>query len=152
MSGLVLKLAPNERIYVNGALIENGGRRTVLRLPLRDTDLLRECDIVEDNPAADTLATACVLAQKTLIQRDGRDTNLARLMAQFRVLLRDPSHRENQNVLAAACRLSEGSLAGAHYLLLRAHRERKSSADWQIRHRGLSSQPTVQITSSECPT
>ncbi|MDJ0638091.1 MAG: flagellar biosynthesis repressor FlbT, partial [Paracoccaceae bacterium] len=28
MSGLVLKLAPKERVLINGAVIENGDRRT----------------------------------------------------------------------------------------------------------------------------
>ena len=32
MSGLVLKLAPNERVLINGAVIENGDRRSKISI------------------------------------------------------------------------------------------------------------------------
>ena len=32
MSGLVLKLAPNERVLINGAVIENGDRRSKIAI------------------------------------------------------------------------------------------------------------------------
>jgi|GEM_PF-2482077 len=124
MPGLIVRLGPNERLYINGAVIENGARRTELCLPLADTEILRERDIIEAPAATDTLGAACVLAQMALMRRDGRELIVARLKAQFRALLRDPAHRENPLVLQAAQRLSDGALSGAHYLLLRALRQR----------------------------
>ncbi|WP_209428409.1 flagellar biosynthesis repressor FlbT [Pararhodobacter sp. SW119] len=128
MPGLVLKLAPNERIYVNGAMVENGDRRSELCLPLRDTDILRERDIVEADVGTDALGAALLLAQMALMRRDGRDAIVARLNVQFRALLRDPVLRGNERVLAAASELAAGSVSGAHYLLLRAYRDRAAAA------------------------
>ena len=44
MSGLVLKLAPNERVLINGAVIENGDRRTRLSIRTPHTHILRLAD------------------------------------------------------------------------------------------------------------
>lgn len=129
MPGLVLKLAPNERIYINGAIVENGARRTELALPTPDTEILRERDIIDCASATDTLGAACGLAQTALMRRHGRDEICSRLKTQFSALLRDPATRGNPHVLAAAQRFSEGSLSGAHYLLLRAIRERGAKAE-----------------------
>jgi flagellar protein FlbT len=41
MSGLILKLAPNERFIINGAVVENGDRPGVIRIRDRQTRILR---------------------------------------------------------------------------------------------------------------
>lgn len=124
MPGLVIKLAPHERLYINGAMIENGARRTELCLPTPETEILRERDIMDAPAAGDMLGAACVLAQEALMCRGDRAVLMPRLEAQFRALLRDPAHRNNELVVTAANRFARGSLSGAHFLLLRAYRQR----------------------------
>ena len=46
MSGLVLKLAPKERILVNGAVIENGDRRSRLSIMTPNANILRLRDAI----------------------------------------------------------------------------------------------------------
>jgi len=128
MPGLVLTLAPHERIYVNGALIENGDRRCVLRLPVPDTEFLRERDMIAATAPADTLGAACELAQRALTRPHGRKATLAQLQAQLHDLQHEACNQGNEDVRAAACQLSDGSLAGAHFLLLRALRARDGGA------------------------
>ena len=41
MSGLVLKLAPNERVLINGAVIENGDRRSKIAIRTPNANVLR---------------------------------------------------------------------------------------------------------------
>ena len=41
MSGLVLKLNPKERVLVNGAVIENGDRRSRLSILTPNANILR---------------------------------------------------------------------------------------------------------------
>ena len=41
MSGLVLKLAPKERVLINGAVIENGDRRTRVAILTPNANILR---------------------------------------------------------------------------------------------------------------
>ena len=46
MSGLVLKLAPKERILINGAVIENGDRRSRLSIMTPNANILRLRDAI----------------------------------------------------------------------------------------------------------
>ena len=41
MTGLVLKLGPHERILINGAVIENGDRRSRLNIVTPNSHILR---------------------------------------------------------------------------------------------------------------
>lgn len=41
MSGLILKLSPKERVLINGAVIENGDRRSRLAIMTPDANILR---------------------------------------------------------------------------------------------------------------
>ncbi|MFP4044714.1 MAG: flagellar biosynthesis repressor FlbT, partial [Rhodosalinus sp.] len=41
MSGLVLKLGPRERVLINGAVIENGDRRSRLAIVTPGANILR---------------------------------------------------------------------------------------------------------------
>ena len=46
MSGLVLKLGPKERVLVNGAVIENGDRRSRLSILTPNANILRLRDAI----------------------------------------------------------------------------------------------------------
>lgn len=120
MPGLVLKLTAKERLYVNGALIENGERRNHLRLLVAETELLRERDIITDPDMSDPLVAACAIAQAAMMNRDTRQENLERLRTHFGALLRNPQYREREDVIAIAQLLSDGRLSAAHHTLLRS--------------------------------
>ncbi|MDH3264315.1 MAG: flagellar biosynthesis repressor FlbT, partial [Paracoccaceae bacterium] len=46
MSGLVLKLGPHERVLVNGAVIENGEKRSRLSIMTPGANILRLRDAI----------------------------------------------------------------------------------------------------------
>ena len=114
-----MKLNPSERLYVNGALIENGERRNLLRLLMAETELLRERDVIVDPDMSDPLIAACAIAQAAMMSRDTRGHNLERLRVHFSALLRNPKYRESEEVVAAAQLFSCGRLSAAHHKLLR---------------------------------
>lgn len=54
MSGLVLKLAPRERVLVNGAVIENGDRRCRFSILSPNANVLRLKDAIHPSEATNT--------------------------------------------------------------------------------------------------
>ena len=76
MSGLVLKLAPNERVLINGAVIENGHRRSKISIKSPNANILRLRDAIHPNDACTPVARACYIAQLVLTgdasESDGR--------------------------------------------------------------------------------
>ena len=69
MSGLALKLAPKERVLINGVVVENGPRRAQLLIKtdnaavLRLRDALDEADIVGPASKAYFIAQRCVAGE-----------------------------------------------------------------------------------------
>ena len=55
MSGLILKLAPHERVLINGAVIENGERRSRLSIVTPNAHILRLRDAIHRLRAASRL-------------------------------------------------------------------------------------------------
>ena len=51
MSGLVLKLAPNERILINGVVLENGDRRARISVKTPHANILRLRDAIHPGDA-----------------------------------------------------------------------------------------------------
>nr|WP_111300102.1 flagellar biosynthesis repressor FlbT [Paracoccus saliphilus] len=66
MSGLVLKLAPNERVLINGAVIENGDRRTKIAIKTPNVNVLRLRDAIHPDSARTPVSRACYIAQLML--------------------------------------------------------------------------------------
>lgn len=66
MSYLVLRLAPNERVLINGAVIENSDRRTKLVIRSPDVQILRLRDAMHPDNACTPVSRACYLAQMVL--------------------------------------------------------------------------------------
>ncbi len=66
MSGLVLKLRPSERIMINGAVIENGDRRTRLNVLTPNANVLRLRDAIHPNEANTPVKRVCYIAQLLL--------------------------------------------------------------------------------------
>ncbi len=66
MSGLVLKLAPNERVLINGAVIENGDRRARIAIKTPNVNVLRLRDAIHPDSARTPVSRALYVAQMIL--------------------------------------------------------------------------------------
>lgn len=66
MSGLVLKLAPKERVLINGAVIENGDRRSRLAIMTPNANILRLRDAIHPEEVTSPVRRVCYIAQLVL--------------------------------------------------------------------------------------
>ena len=66
MSGLVLKLAPRERVLINGAVIENGDRRSRISIMTPNANILRLKDALHPDDAKTPTRRVCYIAQLAL--------------------------------------------------------------------------------------
>jgi flagellar protein FlbT len=66
MSGLVLKLAPKERVLINGAVIENGDKRSRLSIVTPNANILRLRDAIHPENANTPVRRVCYIAQLVL--------------------------------------------------------------------------------------
>lgn len=66
MSGLVLKLGPKERVLVNGAVIENGDRRSRLSILTPNANILRLRDAIRPDEVNTPVRRVCYVAQLVL--------------------------------------------------------------------------------------
>ena len=119
MSGLVLKLAPKERLLVNGAVIENGDRRSKRSILTSDVNILRLKDAIHPTEAKTPVKRVCYAAQLVLIGElsasDGKAAVLKGLEELSHVLLDNDSRHH----LSLA---TDAILAGNYYLCLKTLR------------------------------
>lgn len=66
MSGLVLKLGPKERVLINGAVIENGDRRSRLSIVTPNANILRLRDAIHPEEVNTPVRRVCYIAQLVL--------------------------------------------------------------------------------------
>lgn len=66
MTGLVLKLGPRERILINGAVIENGDRRSRLNIITPNANILRLKDAIHPHEVNTPVRRVCYIAQLVL--------------------------------------------------------------------------------------
>ena len=66
MSGLVLKLAPKERVLINGAVIENGDKRSRLSIVTPNANILRLRDAIHPHEVNTPVKRVCYIAQLVL--------------------------------------------------------------------------------------
>ncbi len=96
MSGLVLKLGPKERVLVNGAVIENGDRRTRLSIVTPDANILRLRDAIHPEEANTPVRRVCYIAQLVLsgdADIDDAKAQLLRGMEQLSQVFTDADSR-----------------------------------------------------------
>ncbi len=86
MSGLVLKLRPAERIMINGAVIENGDRRTRLHVLTPNANVLRLRDAIHPENANTPVRRVCYIAQLVLAGEADADTGRRQLSEGIRQL------------------------------------------------------------------
>lgn len=91
MTGLVLKLAPGERVLINGAVVENGDRRTRLTLVTPNAHVLRLRDAIHPHEVDTPVKRVCYVAQMAVAGEatpedagPQLDSGIAQLMAVFR--------------------------------------------------------------------
>lgn len=116
MTGLIIKLAPGERVLVNGAVIENGDRRAKLAIRTPNANILRLKDAIHPEKATTPVARLCCTVQMVLagdlsaaeVQRD-----LLRGIEELSQVFTD---RDSRNVLDA---VTQAAVEGNHYRVLR---------------------------------
>jgi flagellar protein FlbT len=119
MSGLVLKLSPKERVLINGAVIENGDRRSRLSIVTPGVNILRLRDAIHPEDAKTPVRRVCYIAQLILsgdADPDEASTQLLRGIEQLSQVLTDTDSRA---VLTTA---TEAVLGAQFYVCLKALR------------------------------
>ena len=66
MTGLVLKLGPHERVLINGAVIENGEKRSRLAVMTPNANILRLRDAIHPEAVNTPVRRVCYIAQLVL--------------------------------------------------------------------------------------
>ena len=119
MSGLVLKLGPKERVLINGAVIENGDRRSRLSIVTPNANILRLRDAIHPEEVTTPVRRVCYIAQLVLsgdVEKEEAKLQLLRGIEQLSQVLTDPDSRDLIN------RASDAVVQGQFYQSLKALR------------------------------
>jgi len=134
MTGLVLKLSPKERVLVNGAVIENGERRSRLSIMTRDAHILRLRDAIHPEDAKPPVRRVCYATQLVLSgDSDAQEARqpLLRRIEELSQVFADPDSRQH------LARATEALLDDQHYQCLKALRALLPREDRLLAHRPL---------------
>jgi flagellar protein FlbT len=63
MTGLRLKLGPNEQVLINGAVVQNGQSKVELRIKTPNTNILRLRDAIHPDQVDTPTKRVCYIAQ-----------------------------------------------------------------------------------------
>lgn len=116
MSGLILKLAPHERVLINGAVIENGERRSRLSIVTPNANILRLRDAIHPGEVSTPVRRVAYIAQLVLsgdAAPEEATPQLLRGIEQLSQVLTDPDSR------ALLDRASQAVLEGEFYPAMR---------------------------------
>jgi flagellar protein FlbT len=105
MSGLVLKLGPHERVLINGAVIENGDKRSRLAVMTPNANILRLRDAIHPDEVNTPVRRVCYIAQLVLTgDADSADAKfqLLRGIEQLSQVLTDHDSRSLMSQATAA--------------------------------------------------
>jgi flagellar protein FlbT len=105
MSGLILKLNPGERLLINGAVIENGDRRSRLAILTPKAHILRLRDAIRPDQVTTPVRRVCYIAQLVLsgdAAAEDAKQQLLRGVEQLSQVLRDEDSRIHLDVATAA--------------------------------------------------
>ncbi|GAB5436080.1 MAG: flagellar biosynthesis repressor FlbT [Falsiruegeria mediterranea] len=116
---MVLKLAPKERLLINGAVIENGDRRGRLSIVTPDANILRLRDAIHPEDATTPVRRVCYAAQLVL-SGDSDPTEarmpLLRRIEELSQVFTDPDSR------ASLAEATDALVRDHHYRCLKALR------------------------------
>ncbi|MBD3665499.1 flagellar biosynthesis repressor FlbT [Sulfitobacter aestuariivivens] len=116
MSGLVLKLGPKERVLINGAVIENGDRRSRLAIKTPDAHILRLRDAIHPEDATTPVRRACFALQLVLSGDSDPQKMRPTLLRQLEELSQVFTDSDSRRVLSEA---SAAVIADQHYSTLK---------------------------------
>ena len=116
MSGLVLKLGPKERILVNGAVIENGDRRSRLSILTPNANILRLRDAIRPGEATTPVRRVCYIAQLVLSGDAPEDNGRFQLLRGIEQLSQALLDADSRAILSEA---TEAVRAGDFYRALK---------------------------------
>jgi flagellar protein FlbT len=105
MSGLVLKLGPHERVLINGAVIENGERRSRLAIMTPNAHILRLRDAIHPEEVNTPVRRVCYIAQLVLsgdAEPKEAQLQLLRGIEQLSQVLTDPDSRLQLTIASKA--------------------------------------------------
>ncbi|WP_374645010.1 flagellar biosynthesis repressor FlbT [Tabrizicola sp.] len=119
MTGLVLKLGPHERVLINGAVVENGEKRSRLAIMTPNANILRMRDAIHPGQANTPVRRVCYIAQLVLsgdAEAGEARQQLLRGIEQLSQVLTDPDSRLQLTMASRAV------LEDQHYQALKALR------------------------------
>lgn len=102
MSGLVLKLSPKERVLINGAVVENGERRSRISILTPSANILRLKDAIHPEKANTPVSRVCYTIQLVLSGDLDGENAAPDILSQIYAISQVFSDAENQNLLASA--------------------------------------------------
>jgi flagellar protein FlbT len=119
MSGLVLKLGPHERVLINGAVIENGDKRSRLAIMTPNANILRLRDAIHPEAVNTPVRRVCYIAQLVLTgDADPEDAKL-QLLRGIEQLSQVLTDYDSRTQLTAA---SRAVMENQHYQALKSLR------------------------------
>jgi flagellar protein FlbT len=119
MSGLVLKLGPRERVLINGAVIENGDRRSRLSIVTPNANVLRLRDAIHPEEAKTPVRRLCYHAQLVLTGDANEEEACSQLLPRIEELSQILVDPDSRRLLTQA---TEALLTGQFYQCLKALR------------------------------
>ncbi|WP_170328076.1 flagellar biosynthesis repressor FlbT [Ruegeria arenilitoris] len=119
MGGLVLKLAPKERVLINGVVVENGDRRSRFSIMTPDANVLRLRDAIHPDEVNTPVRRVCYAAQLVLSGDMEPDRARQQLLRRVEELSQVFTDSDSRRVLSEA---TEALLAEQYYKCLKSLR------------------------------
>ena len=119
MAGLVLKLAPKERVLINGVVVENGDRRSRFSIMTPDANVLRLRDAIHPDEVTTPVRRVCYAAQLVLSGDMDPDRARQQLLRRVEELSQVFTDADSRRVLSEA---TEALLAEQYYKCLKSLR------------------------------
>lgn len=119
MSGLVLKLAPKERVLINGVVIENGDRRSRFSIMTPEANVLRLRDAIHPEEVNTPVRRVCYAAQLVLSGDSEPDQARQQLLRRVEELSQVFTDTDSRRVLADA---TEALVSEQYYKCLKSLR------------------------------
>lgn len=119
MGGLVLKMGPKERVLINGAVIENGDRRSRLSVISPGANILRLKDAIHPEEAHTPVRRACYAAQLVLTGDADADESRQSILRKIEELSQVFTDADSRSSLADA---THALLTNKHYQCLKSLR------------------------------
>lgn len=119
MAGLVLKLAPKERVLINGVVVENGDRRSRFSIMTPQANVLRLRDAIHPNEVNTPVRRVCYATQLVLSGDMEAESARQQLLRRVEELSQVFTDADSRRVLAEA---TEALLAEQYYKCLKSLR------------------------------